>query len=54
MVDLCVYDYLTNSVSLEFGQRVDFYTLRQDFMAPLGRVHPTRPPKSTAVRINNE
>lgn len=48
------YDYFTNSFSLEFGQRVDFYQLSQNFLNPIGRVHPVRPPKSTAIPIKYE
>ena len=48
------YDYFTKSFSLEFGQRVDFYILGQNFLDPLGRVHPVRNPKSTAIPIRYE
>jgi hypothetical protein len=48
------YDYFTNSFSLEFGQRVDFYLLSQNFLNPIGRVHPVRNPKSTAIPVKYE
>ena len=48
------FDYLTQSFSLEFGQRIDFSTLSQNFLNPIGRVRPTRPPKPTAIPIAND
>jgi hypothetical protein len=48
------YDFLSNSFSLGFGQNIDFYTLSQNFLNPMGKIREARTHKSKAIPIINE
>lgn len=48
------YDFLSTSFSLGIGQKIDFYTLNQNFLKPIGRIQEVRKHKSVAIPITNE
>lgn len=48
------YDYLNRSASIELGQKIDFYTLSQDFLNIFGKVRELREHKSNASVIRKE
>ena len=48
------YDYITQSFSLEFGQKIDLFSVAQSLLNPIGRVRPVRTPKPTAIQIAND
>ena len=48
------YDFISHSPSIGLGARIDLYTLKQDFLNPIGKVKELRKPKSFAIKIDYE
>jgi len=48
------YDYLSKSLSIGLGGRIDLFTLSQNFLNPIGKVREVRKHKSFALEIKNE
>lgn len=48
------YDFLTSSLSIGLGGRIDLFTINQNFMKPIGKVREKRKHKSTALQITSE
>lgn len=48
------YDFITQSPSIGLGGRIDLYTVSQNFLRPIGKVHELRKHKKKATLIENE
>lgn len=48
------YDFIAKSPSIGLGGRIDLYTVSQNFLRPIGKVHELRKHKKKATLIENE
>ncbi len=48
------YDYITNSPSIGLGGRIDLYTVKQNYLKPMGKVREVRKHKSVSLPIADE
>lgn len=48
------YDYITNSPSIGLGGRIDLYTVKQNYLKPMGKVREVRKHKSVSSPIADE
>jgi len=48
------YDYLSKSLAIGLGGRIDLFTLSQYFLTPIGKVREARKHKRIAIPIGNE
>lgn len=48
------YDYITKSPSIGLGGRIDLYTVKQNYLKPIGKIREVRKHKSVSLPIADE